>query len=595
MSLSIHNRWFSQFLAVFAMLITTGAMQKVSAQKVALQETSPRQRVMAAVGEYVNVNTVVVGYLNIDPSWIEGVQQEIVLQLKEQGLHEEGQELAGNPAFGMVRGMVAGLRATGGREVVMIIGRNDFHFFSTPNTENPLFSTEALFIITTTDAKAAKEVEVFLKGLMGMMPSEQAKLLAVRIDKKGNLLMGPTAAIERYTQAPTANRPDLLEPLAATFDTASKTDSSKTDAKRSTVGAALVLTPSADDRRVIRELFPELPAPFSQITGRLLADEIKHLVVSLSQPLDWKLKIELATRSEGAADKFKQVADAGYQWSVKQLIAELPGMKEVIQQAAQVLAVRQRGNSLLVQINRSDEQVSQLIQDVLTPAIRSSRESALRAGRMNCMKQLLLAMINFHAMLRQFPASEAIVDEEGKPLLSWRVAILPFLEQNALYDQFHFDEPWDSAHNIKLVKRMPSAFKSNNHPEIDVEGKTVFQLPVHAQTLFPPLNPNETKKKIIGGRTAYRAVGLEFKDASDGSSNTIMIVEMPPENAVVWTKPADWEVDLANAWQQLRGPKSRKVLAGFADGHVRTWSYDQNQMKTKLPKYLTRAGGEEID
>ena len=73
------------------------------------------------------------------------------------------------------------------------------------------------------------------------------------------------------------------------------------------------------------------------------------------------------------------------------------------------------------------------------------------------MKQIALAMHNFHDTHRSFPAAFK-VDEEKKPLLSWRVELLPFLEQGELYKQFKHDEPWDSEHNKKLIAKMPQVF-----------------------------------------------------------------------------------------------------------------------------------------
>ena len=76
----------------------------------------------------------------------------------------------------------------------------------------------------------------------------------------------------------------------------------------------------------------------------------------------------------------------------------------------------------------------------------------------NNLKQIALAMHNFHAGNNAFPRP-AILDEKGKPLLSWRVAILPYIDQQALYDKFKLDEPWDSPHNKALLKEMPAIYR----------------------------------------------------------------------------------------------------------------------------------------
>src|SRR6185295_10166602 len=137
-------------------------------------------------------------------------------------------------------------------------------------------------------------------------------------------------------------------------------------------------------------------------------------------------------------------------------------------------------------------------------------------------KQIMLAMHNYHDIHKRFPA-QAIYDKSGKlPLLSWRVLILPFVEENGLYKEFHLDEPWDSEHNKKLIEKMPAIF---NSPGADLPpGKTCYVVPRGKNTLF------EGDK------------GMRDRDIVDGTSKTIMLVEVGADKAVTWTKPDDMEV-----------------------------------------------------
>ncbi len=80
---------------------------------------------------------------------------------------------------------------------------------------------------------------------------------------------------------------------------------------------------------------------------------------------------------------------------------------------------------------------------------------------MNNMKRLGLAMHNHHDAYSEFPGP-AITDDSGKPLLSWRVKLLPFVEEAPLYDQFHLDEPWDSPHNKQFIDQMPATYARPN-------------------------------------------------------------------------------------------------------------------------------------
>ena len=90
---------------------------------------------------------------------------------------------------------------------------------------------------------------------------------------------------------------------------------------------------------------------------------------------------------------------------------------------------------------------------------------------MNNMNQISLAMFKYEQIHRSFPP--AAIEKDGKPLLSWRVAILPYLEEDALYKQFHLDEPWDSPHNLEVAKKMPAVFQSPDSPK---DGKTRVML-----------------------------------------------------------------------------------------------------------------------
>src|SRR5438477_2970944 len=94
---------------------------------------------------------------------------------------------------------------------------------------------------------------------------------------------------------------------------------------------------------------------------------------------------------------------------------------------------------------------------LLLPAVQSAREAARRAQCVHNLKQIGLAMHNYRSANDAFPMP-AITDKNGKPLLSWRVAILPFIEQGELYNKFHTDEPWDSPHNKALLKEMPPTY-----------------------------------------------------------------------------------------------------------------------------------------
>ena len=188
----------------------------------------------------------------------------------------------------------------------------------------------------------------------------------------------------------------------------------------------------------------------------------------------------------------------------------------------------------------------------------------------------MLALHNYADRKRSFPAY-ANFDAEGKPLLSWRVHILPELGEGELYKQFHLDEPWDSEHNKTLISQMPAVFLDPSSGRSPVEGLTHY-LGVKGENYFF----NGTDK------------GVTFPEIRDGSSNTIAIVQVNDDRAPTWTKPDDWEPDDANLMKGLV-PSLHPLafLVVYADGHGK--SVDQNIDRTVFKALLTRAGGERIN
>lgn len=180
------------------------------------------------------------------------------------------------------------------------------------------------------------------------------------------------------------------------------------------------------------------------------------------------------------------------------------------------------------------------------PADKAAPKPADLATRLRVrqqVKQLLIAMHAYHDAHDAFPHD--LCNDAGTPLLSWRVAILPFVEQQGLYQQFKLNEPWDSEHNKALLGQMPDLFKVGGEPK--GEAKTAFQGLAGAGALFEP------------------GKALRMSDVSDGLSNTLAVLVAGP--AVEWTKPADLEFD----WTDPKVPPSRfanVLVAGTCDGAV---------------------------
>jgi hypothetical protein len=179
--------------------------------------------------------------------------------------------------------------------------------------------------------------------------------------------------------------------------------------------------------------------------------------------------------------------------------------------------------------------------------ILAAREAARRSQCQNNLKQIGLAMFNHHDQYKNFP--DSIRDAAGKPLLSWRVAILLQIGENALYEQFKLDEPWDSEHNKKLIAQMPAIYAC---PSGKLEpGKTAY-------------------KAVIGPGGVYEdGKPHSFGQIPDGTSNTILVVETDSSKAVPWTKPEDFAYDTQNPLAGLVAVHDKGFNALLADGAVK--------------------------
>jgi prepilin-type processing-associated H-X9-DG protein len=208
---------------------------------------------------------------------------------------------------------------------------------------------------------------------------------------------------------------------------------------------------------------------------------------------------------------------------------------------------------------------------LLLPAVQSAREAARRAQCVNNLKQIGLAMHNYHDANGHFP--RAVADKKGKALLSWRVAILPYIEQQALYEKFKLDEPWDSPHNRELIQYMPNTYTcpSRSGPE---PGTTTY-------------------RAFVGNGALFEAAqDTNIANVLDGTSNTLMVVEA--KEAVPWTKPDDLPFDPQKPGDLFGcgSPHPGGFNALFADGSVRFLKNSINAMV--LRALITRAGGEVV-
>jgi hypothetical protein len=240
---------------------------------------------------------------------------------------------------------------------------------------------------------------------------------------------------------------------------------------------------------------------------------------------------------------------------------------EFVKKAWASAVVDQKGDDVRVRFRAS------LASMVRPDVLAQWRESTQRTQSLQSLRQFGLAMHNYHQTKGHFPPS-AIYSKDGKPLLSWRVELLPYLEQDKLYQQFHLDEPWDSEHNKKLLAQMPKLFEAPPSRELMEEYHTYFQVFVGKDAPFK----DDPRKHV------------RITDFKDGTANTLLVVEAG--EPVPWTKPADLSFDLKGPLPKLDGPFKDGFNAVFADGSV--FFLRRSLKEETLRALITPAGGELI-
>lgn len=182
-------------------------------------------------------------------------------------------------------------------------------------------------------------------------------------------------------------------------------------------------------------------------------------------------------------------------------------------------------------------------------------------------------MYAYQTQYGQLPPA-VVYSEDSQPLYSWRVLLLPFIEQQELYEQFHLDEPWNSLHNIRLLERMPYSYapppgKKSRMPDYH----TVYHVFVGKGTAFEEGKPLKMPE-----------------DFPDGTSNTILIIEAGAP--VPWTKPEDLIFDPDGPLPRLDRLFHNMIRVGLADGSMLYVPKDVTE--TTLRAAIARNDGEKL-
>jgi hypothetical protein len=215
--------------------------------------------------------------------------------------------------------------------------------------------------------------------------------------------------------------------------------------------------------------------------------------------------------------------------------------------------------------------------------VRRAQRVALSMSAQSPLNQLSVALQNYHLTYGSLPPA-VVTDSNGKAMHSWRVLILPFIEEgNALYQRYDFSEPWNSINNSKLLDQMPRIFHSPSER---------------------PSSKFTNMVAIAGQGTAFPSdKSVRYDEMKDGLENTALLTEITL-STIPWTQPVDLDVSAWADQQPKDGQKRNGVLQigavpwrcpyiVFADG-IHCYSIRQNTKPSELYPATTIGGNERV-
>ena len=324
------------------------------------------------------------------------------------------------------------------------------------------------------DVTRCDEIGKSLRTLVNITPLNKTKLQNVQLGQM--MFAGPRKAIERLrlaaTREPTDSRQrESLATAMAVVDDAA---------------VQLFIVPTGDQRRVLSEMLPDLPSELGGVSLGALWSKIQWAAIGLELGDVRSLRvIAQADDAQGATVAVGEMKHLFELFGENQPLQEyvpLPQLGRILKRLSPTV----QDDQVIMVVD--DDGLKELSATVLAPAIAASREASRRMTMTTSIKEFGIAFHNFYAASKEkrFPDT-AIHDAQGKPLLSWRVHVLPYLDGNGeeLYQQFHLDEAWDSPHNRQLIKKMPRVFAIPGSPSSQEKERHVFKCPLVPTRSFP--------------------------------------------------------------------------------------------------------------
>ncbi|MBS0206176.1 MAG: DUF1559 domain-containing protein [Planctomycetes bacterium] len=414
---------------------------------------------------------------------------------------------------------------------VNLVQMNDENAVSLPESSSRPVPNMILTLVEPADQLA------IIASLLGTADEEEFEgqkihkndMAAVCFTGENTVLAGTLELVKKMIMAKQSGKPGtskVLPHLASNADFALALD---VNSQASITQQAAMLNPMLGIAQQIKTVSLQL-----NVTGGT-GDPLLELIVTAANSETAKTisqfaELGLGSGKQNAAEAISMIAEP-----------ELREMFTAVVNSAAVTVDQDRA-TFAVPVPKDFDKLPEL----LAPHLKVAAEQADQVRRRNALKQIGLAFHNYLDTNRTFPGAGS--SAAGKTGLSWRVHILPFVDQGTLYTKFNLDEPWDSETNKPLIGEMPKLFKS---PGITEPGKTSYHVFTGPGALFADdAQPG-------------------FASITDGSAMTILAVEAGPDAAEIWTKPGGLDFDPKNPIKAL-GKVGESILVLMADGAVRS-------------------------
>lgn len=480
-----------------------------------------------AVAPFVGDETAAVAHLDLSRLEIESLARGVLGRFTGEDEAAEVSRTTGQ--------WVAALRKAGANDLFLVLDAADI-------------PGPPVAVVPLADGADAKTIGQLLCGGGPVKPPYSWPTCATI---HGAVFAGTPDVLDRVRGAKPTRRGDLTAALSSSGD----------------APALLLIVPSANQRRVVEELVPTLPQELGGGAMTAITRDLRWASVALGAGAKPTVRVVVQSRNPASAavlnrlflDALKLLSQA----------AHGPSMSPEFAKAIADLKPRVVDDRVVLKLDL--ERASDLVG---VPSL-AAREASRRRQCTENLLQIGIAMHNYLHVHKTFPPAFR-TDAQGRPLLSWRVLLLPYLDQDALYKEFHLDEPWDSPHNKALIARIPPTFVCPSaKAKLRAEGMTTYLVPRGKATMYPGGEP------------------VKLNEVTDGTSNTILAVDAGDDRAVVWTQPGDWEVDPEHVKDRLFGHHPEGTIVLNADGSVK---FQKATIRpATLRALLTRNGGEVVD